>query len=82
MTFSLSSPEHLKVFQDAGIPTRIITDTAVGVVMEEVDLVLVGAEGVMENGGIINKVSETQIYLHFNRHSSPLDWNISNSISC
>ena len=27
-----------------------------GAIMEEVDLCLVGAEGVMENGGIVNKV--------------------------
>ena len=27
--------------------------------MEKVDLVLVGAEGVVESGGIINKVSNT-----------------------
>jgi len=29
--------------------------------MEKVDLVLVGAEGVVESGGIINKVSNTGI---------------------
>lgn len=57
----MSRQEELKVFHDAGIPTRIITDTAIGVVMEEVDLVLVGAEGVMENGGIINKVGDSDI---------------------
>lgn len=28
--------------------------------MEKVDLVIVGAEGVVESGGIINKVSRTQ----------------------
>ncbi len=27
-----------------------------GVAMESVDLCIVGAEGVMENGGIVNKV--------------------------
>jgi translation initiation factor eIF-2B subunit alpha len=48
--------EDIAVFENAGIPVRIITDSAVGVIMEEVDLILVGAEGVMENGGIINKV--------------------------
>jgi translation initiation factor eIF-2B subunit alpha len=34
----------------------VIVDAAVGAIMEEVDLCLVGAEGVMENGGIVNKV--------------------------
>ena len=34
----------------------MILDSAVGAIMEEVDLCLVGAEAVMENGGIVNKV--------------------------
>jgi translation initiation factor eIF-2B subunit alpha len=46
-----------KQFKAAGIPTSIILDCAVGAFMDQVDLVIVGAEGVMENGGIINKVS-------------------------
>jgi hypothetical protein len=35
--------------------------------MEKVDLVLLGAEGVVENGGIINKVRHTLnlLLLHF-----------------
>ena len=39
-----------------GVPTTMILDTAVAYYMENVDVVLVGAEGVMENGGVINKV--------------------------
>lgn len=35
----------------------MIPDSAVAATLEKIDLVLVGAEGVMENGGIINKVS-------------------------
>ncbi|KAJ1670475.1 translation initiation factor eIF-2B subunit alpha, partial [Spiromyces aspiralis] len=38
------------------IPTKVILDTTVGYIIEKVDLVLVGAEGVVENGGLINKV--------------------------
>ena len=41
----------------AGVPVTLILDSAVGYIMEKVDLVLVGAEGVVENGGIINKVA-------------------------
>ena len=40
----------------ANIPTTIIYDSGVAAVMERVDIVLVGAEGVMENGGVVNKV--------------------------
>lgn len=48
-------------FIDAGIPTKVILDCAVGALMEQVDLCIVGAEGVMENGGIINKVGTYQV---------------------
>ena len=44
------------LFAKAGIPTTVVPDCAVGHVMDRVDLCLVGAEGVMENGGIVNKV--------------------------
>jgi len=40
----------------AGIPTTLILDSAIGYTMEKVNLVLMGAEGVVENGGIINKI--------------------------
>lgn len=39
-----------------GIPVTVILDAAVGYYMERVDMVLVGAEGVVESGGIINQV--------------------------
>ncbi|CCI50848.1 unnamed protein product [Albugo candida] len=39
-----------------GIPITIIQDSAVGYYMENVDMVIVGAEGVVENGGIINSI--------------------------
>lgn len=57
------------------IPTVVILDSAVGYIMEKVDLVLVGAEGVVESGGIINKVcilvtkANVYIFIHFNSHN-------------
>jgi len=45
----------------AGIPVTVILDSAVGYYMEKVDAVLLGAEGVVENGGIINKIGSYQI---------------------
>lgn len=42
--------------QAAGIPSILVLDAAVGYIMEKIDLVLVGAEGVMASGGIINKI--------------------------
>lgn len=43
------------------IPVKIIYDSAVAAVMDQVDLCIVGAEGVMENGGIINKIGTYQL---------------------
>jgi len=51
------SGEEMKVaLESAGIQTTVILDSAVAYIMEKVDIVIVGAEGVVENGGIINKI--------------------------
>lgn len=39
-----------------GVSCTLILDSAIGYVMEQVDMVMVGAEGVAESGGIINKI--------------------------
>lgn len=44
-----------------GIKSTMILDSAVGYLMERIDMVLVGAEGVMETGGIINKIGTLNI---------------------
>ncbi|XP_065893570.1 translation initiation factor eIF2B subunit alpha-like [Dysidea avara] len=50
-----------KKLQQHEIPSKVILDSAVGFIMEKVDLVVVGAEGVVESGGIINKVGTYQL---------------------
>ncbi|NXR11235.1 EI2BA factor, partial [Semnornis frantzii] len=50
-----------KALRKLNIPVIVILDAAVGYIMEKVDLVLVGAEGVVESGGIINKIGSNQI---------------------
>ncbi|XP_014245167.1 translation initiation factor eIF-2B subunit alpha isoform X2 [Cimex lectularius] len=42
--------------KDLNIPCTVIIDPAIGYIMEQVDMVMVGAEGVVESGGVINKV--------------------------
>lgn len=42
--------------KQADIECTLILDSAIGYIMESVDIVLVGAEGVVESGGIINRV--------------------------
>jgi len=46
-----------------GVPVATITEGAVGYAMGKVDLVIVGAEGVVENGGIISRLGTYQIGL-------------------
>ena len=42
--------------EEGGIDVSVIVDAAMGFVLEEVDMVLVGAEAVVESGGIVNQV--------------------------
>ncbi|CAO0798642.1 unnamed protein product [Mucor circinelloides] len=55
-----------------GIPCRAVLDSAVGYIMDKVDMVFVGAEGVVENGGIVNKIGTFQIALVANALSKPV----------
>ncbi|ORX89712.1 IF-2B-domain-containing protein [Basidiobolus meristosporus CBS 931.73] len=50
-----------KSLREAGIPATVVLDSAAGYIMEKVDLVLVGAEGVVENGGVINQIGTYQL---------------------
>lgn len=47
----------------SGIPVTLILDSGVGFIMEKVDMLLVGAEGVVESGGIINYIGTFQAAL-------------------
>lgn len=49
--------------KEHGIECNLILDAAVGFFMEKVDMVLVGADGIVENGGIINKIGTFPIAL-------------------
>eukprot|EP00252_Welwitschia_mirabilis_P026565 TRINITY_DN8761_c0_g1_i1.p1 TRINITY_DN8761_c0_g1~~TRINITY_DN8761_c0_g1_i1.p1 ORF type:complete len:378 (+),score=69.56 TRINITY_DN8761_c0_g1_i1:267-1400(+) len=46
-----------------GVPVTLILDSAVAYAMVDVDMVLFGADGVVESGGIINKIGTYQIAL-------------------
>jgi methylthioribose-1-phosphate isomerase len=52
----LGSIQAVAALRKNGIPCRAVLDSAVGYIMDKVDMVFVGAEGVVENGGIVNKV--------------------------
>ena len=50
-----------KEIEKLGIPVKVILDSSVAVVIDNVDFVLIGAEGVTESGGIINKIGTYQM---------------------
>ncbi|XKL60451.1 hypothetical protein PGB90_007508 [Kerria lacca] len=51
-----SGKEMADELKNIGVPCTVILDSAVGYIMEQVDMVMVGAEGVAESGGIINQI--------------------------
>ncbi|CAL8326882.1 unnamed protein product [Boreogadus saida] len=51
------------------VPVTVVLDAAVGAVVEKVDLVIVGAEGVVESGGIINKIGTYQMAVCSKAHN-------------
>jgi hypothetical protein len=52
-----------KALDEIGVPTTLILDSGAAYAMERVDMVLTGAEAVVENGGIVNKLGTYQIAL-------------------
>jgi translation initiation factor eIF-2B subunit alpha len=60
-----------KFYDKNGIPTKVVLDSAMGFIMESVDMVLVGAEGVVENGGIVNKLGTYGLAICAKEHGVP-----------
>ncbi|TKR77030.1 hypothetical protein L596_018080 [Steinernema carpocapsae] len=61
-----------KFLQKAGIASTLVLDSAVGYLMEAVDCVVVGAEGVMETGGIINKIGTLGMAICAHAYNKPV----------
>jgi ribose 1,5-bisphosphate isomerase len=53
----------IKMLEELGISTELIVDSAVRTVMNEVDLVVVGADVIAANGTLVNKIGTGQIAL-------------------
>lgn len=68
---SLSGLTTARILRARGIPVSVIPDNAVGYVMAKVDMVLVGAEGVVENGGIINAMGTYTIAVQAKANKKP-----------
>lgn len=54
------------------VPVKLVIDSAVAYTMDEVNMVLVGADGVVESGGIINMMGTYQIALVANSMNKPV----------
>ncbi|CAG9465655.1 unnamed protein product [Pedinophyceae sp. YPF-701] len=66
-----SGSQMARALSDRGIPCTMVLDSAVACCLESVDLALLGAEGVVENGGVINKLGTYQIALLAKAHNTP-----------
>jgi ribose 1,5-bisphosphate isomerase len=51
------------MLEEIGVPTELIVDSAVRSVINEVDLVVVGADVITANGSLVNKIGTAQIAL-------------------
>ncbi|MFQ6654874.1 hypothetical protein Gotur_025666 [Gossypium turneri] len=54
------------------VPVKLLIDSAVAYTMDEVDMVLFGADGVVESGGIINMMGTFQIALVAHSMNKPV----------
>ena len=61
-----------KELVDAGIPVTVIMDGSVGYFMDKMDLILIGAEAVVESGGIICKPGISQLAIVAKTFSKPM----------
>ena len=52
-----------EVLAELGVAFTPILDASVGYIMADVDCILMGAEGVVESGGIVNKIGSYTISL-------------------
>lgn len=58
---STESRAVISTLRAKGVPVATISEGAIGYAMGKVDMVIVGAEGVVENGGIISRLGTYQI---------------------
>jgi translation initiation factor eIF-2B subunit alpha len=54
------------------VPVKLLIDSAVAYTMDEIDMVFVGADGVVESGGIINMMGTFQIALVAHSMNKPV----------
>jgi translation initiation factor eIF-2B subunit alpha len=60
------------LFRRSGIPVTLVPDCAVASIIEQVDMAIVGAEAVVESGGVINRTGTYQIGIICKATATPL----------
>jgi len=58
--------------EHVGVPAKIMLDSASGYAVESCDMVICGAEGVVENGGVINKIGTYPLSVLAKCHGKPV----------
>jgi len=71
-----------KELEKLSIPCELILDSAVATVMQKIDIVLCEAEGIVANGGILNKVWHFHNTTHYLPATSTTDRNIPSFSNC
>lgn len=62
----------IRALNDAGIPTNFIVDSAVRSYINDVDLVITGADAITVNGAVVNKIGTSQIALTAHEARTPM----------
>lgn len=57
----LEGKQLAKDLIDIGVPVKLIADSAVGSVISDVDMVVVGADSVLADGSVVNKIGTKKI---------------------
>ncbi|MGA2784091.1 MAG: NUDIX domain-containing protein [Candidatus Bathyarchaeia archaeon] len=58
-----------------GVPVKLIADSAVNSIISHLNLVLVGADSVLQNGSLIHKIGTRKIAIAAKRHGIPV-WSV------
>ena len=61
-----------KALVNFGVPTKLVADSAIGSIMSDVDLVLVGADSVLEDGSLLHKIGTKSIAAEANERGIPV----------
>lgn len=69
---SVNGEDMARALKELGIPVSLIHDSQVGFVINKIDKVFMGAEGVSESGGIINHMGSYQIGVLAQNANKPL----------